>query len=91
MRKLDPPLQAPGGHLIAETADRLTWRGGPLPDGYYGQFQIRAMMPRDPGPVLWFDTTQRCQDGEIHWIQRPKPGQNPHALPEPAPFLKLTE
>ena len=60
-----------------------------LPDGYYGEFQVRAMMPDEPGTTLWFPTVQVCEEGSIEWVQLPDEGQNPYELDEPSPFLRL--
>ena len=89
MRKLDKPFAGEGGQMIMETVSELTWTGGPLPDGYYGEFQIRAMLPNEPGRTLYFKTIQTCEKGEIRWIEEPKAGQDPMSLKEPSPFVKL--
>ncbi len=79
------------GELVREVVDEVIWRGGPLPDGYYGEFQVRAMMPDEPGRTLWFPTVQICEEGRIEWIQVPAEGQNPYDLEEPSPFIRLVE
>ncbi len=77
------------GELVGEDVDEVIWRGGPLPDGYYGEFQVRAMMPDEPGRTLWFPTVQICERGRIEWIQVAADGQNPYDLEEPSPFIRL--
>jgi hypothetical protein len=90
MRKLDAPYETETGLEITETVDQVIWSGGALPDGFYGEFQIRALMPDESGRTLWFKTVQICDDGEIRWIETTsRPDQNPYELKEPAPFLKL--
>jgi len=89
MRKLAEPYRNEIGQLVTETVDEIVWRGGPLPDGYYLGFQIRALMPKTPGVTLWFKTIQNCEQGSIRWIAVPAPGQSPWELKEPSPFLKL--
>lgn len=90
VRKLDEPIMA-GGEAVTEVVEHVVWSGGTLPDGYYGEFQLRAMMPNEPGRVLWFKTVQVCDDGELRWDMIPAQGQNPYALEMPSPFLKLVE
>lgn len=92
MKTLDPPYRDEVGNLVTETVDEIVWSGGSLPDGYYGEFQVRALMPDDPGRVLWFKTIQNCEEGTIRWIEvPPREGQSPYELKEPSPFIRLTE
>ena len=89
MRELNEPYENEVGQTVTETVDEVVWQGGDLPDGYYGEFQLRVLMPNKPGETLWFKTIQSCDEGTIRWIQVPKPDQNPYELDEPAPFVKL--
>ena len=91
MRPAPAGLRDEAGEPVTEVIDEIVWRGGPLPDGYYGEFQVRAMMPDAPGSVLWFPTVQVCAEGRIAWAGIPAEGQNPYELEEPSPFLKLVE
>lgn len=78
------------GVKMTETADTITWEGGPLPDGMYDVFQFRALLPDDEGGIYRFPTVQECVDGgRIRWIQVPDEGQSPWELEEPAPFIRL--
>ena len=89
MRKLDTPFKNEDGTMVTETISEVTWSGGSLPDGYYGEFQLRAMMPKEPGKMLYFKSIQGCAKGEIRWIEVAKPGDPPMSVKEPAPFIKL--
>jgi len=89
MRKLAEPYENEIGQLVTETLDEIIWRGGALPDGYYGEFQLRVLMPDRAGETLWFKTIQNCDEGTIRWIEVPAPGQSPYELAEPAPFVTL--
>jgi uncharacterized protein YcnI len=89
MRKLAEPYKNEIDQLVTETVDEIVWQGGELPDGYYGEFQLRVLMPNDPGAILRFKTIQNCENGSIRWIEVPAAGQNPCELAEPAPFVKL--
>ena len=92
MRKLETPYENEAGHLVSEMIDEIVWSGGSLPDGYYGVFQIRALIPDTPGVTLWFKTIQNCAEGTIRWIEVPaSEDQNPYELKEPSPYLRVTE
>ena len=92
MRTLEEPYKDEAGNLVTETVDEIIWSGGSLPDGYYGEFQVRALMPDEPGRVLWFKTIQDCEQGTIRWIEVPtRDGQSPYELKEPSPFVRLVE
>jgi periplasmic copper chaperone A len=79
------------GTQLAEGVRRVTWRGGPLPDAHFDEFIVSGFIARElePGTVLVFPVTQRCDKGELAWKEVPAPGQNPHDLDFPAPQLKL--
>lgn len=89
MRKLAEPYKNETGQLVTETVDEIIWKGGALPDGYYGEFQLRVLMPKSAGKTLWFKTIQNCAAGSIRWIEVPAGGQSPFSLEHPAPFIKL--
>lgn len=89
MRKLAEPYENEVGQQVTETVDEIVWQGGSLPDGYYGEFQLRVLMPDAPGTTLWFKTIQNCDEGTIRWIEVPAPGQNPYDLDKPSPFIRL--
>lgn len=89
MRKLTTPYENEVGQLVTETVDEIVWTGGSLPDGYYGEFQLRVLMPDAADETLWFKTIQNCANGTIRWIEVPAEGQSPYELEHPAPFVKL--
>lgn len=92
MKTLDTPHRDEAGNMVTETVDEIVWSGGLLPDGYYGEFQVRALMPDEPGRMLWFKTIQNCEEGTIRWIEVPtKEGQSPYEFKEPSPFIRLVE
>ena len=92
MKTLSAPYKDEAGNLVTETVDEIVWSGGTLPDGYYGEFQVRALMPDEAGKMLWFKTIQNCEKGSIRWIDVPtREGQSPYELKEPSPFIRLTE
>ena len=90
---LQPVAEAPSGWTgsIADTAEGavVTFVGGPLPDDVEGTFRVQMLLPRAAGSTLYFPFVQRCEQGEIRWIDIPS---DPSAdeLDEPAPALLLT-
>ena len=89
-RQMKNPVEQ-HGVTMTETADTITWEGGPLPDGLYDVFEFRALLPDNEGGIYRFPTVQECVDGgKIRWIQVPAEGQSPWELEEPAPFIQLS-
>jgi periplasmic copper chaperone A len=89
-RRLPQPVTL-HGETVRETIDTVTWSGGSFPDFAYQQFEVRAMMPNEPGKVLYFPVEQICETGKISWSQIPTtPSGGASVLKEPAPFLTLT-
>jgi uncharacterized protein YcnI len=69
----------------------VTWSGGPLPDVWADEFALVLQLPdRPPGTVLYFPTTQRCENGNRSWAQIPGSDGAASPLKEPAPALTLT-
>ena len=66
----------------------VTFTGGPLADDVEGTFSVTMTLPPTPDETLYFPFVQRCETGEIRWIQIPsEPGDE---LDEPAPAMTLT-
>lgn len=76
---------------LIETVDGdtiVTFVGGPLPDDVEGTFAVTMTLPPTPEATIYFPFVQRCEVGEIRWIQIPsEPGDE---LDEPAPAMTLT-
>lgn len=89
----DPVPEPPAGWTgtVAETSDGVvvTFEGGPLPDDVEGTFRVQMLLPRAEGATLYFPFVQRCEVGEIRWIDVPTDGASGE-LDEPAPALLLT-
>jgi uncharacterized protein YcnI len=65
----------------------VTFVGGPLDDDVEGTFSVTMTLPPTPDTTIYFPFVQRCEVGEIRWIQIPsEPGDD---LDEPAPALAL--
>lgn len=80
-----------GGWTLAtvRNANRITfvtWKGGSIPAGKAGDFNITMTLPKQPG-VLVFPAIQNCGATEQAWTQiAPRPGDK---AARPAPLLTL--
>jgi uncharacterized protein YcnI/copper(I)-binding protein len=79
------------GERLSEGVHQVTWSGGSLPDEYFDGFVLSAFIAgeAEPGRVIYFPVTQRCEKGEQHWTEIPANGESAHALKFPAPQLIL--
>jgi periplasmic copper chaperone A len=75
------------GEQITEGVRTITWRGGPLPDGYMTDFGVSMRLAEGAGKTLYFPAVQRCQQGVHRWITIPVEGQE--EPDEPAPGVEL--
>ena len=59
MRPLPEPKTGEGGITITEVVDEVIWTNPKkaMPDNMYEAFRIRALMPDDPGKILYFRTS----------------------------------
>lgn len=85
-----PLPEATDGWTTSVDGDVVTFVGGPLPDDTPQTFRIRMTLPVEPGATLYFPFVQRCEVGEIRWIDIPSDGSGAE-LDEPAPAMVLTE
>jgi uncharacterized protein YcnI len=85
-----PATTGSSGHGASEAVDEIEWRGGPLPNGMYDDFELTARLPATPGRVLLLPTVQECEQGLTRWIEPPAPkaGQSPPEHPAPAIRLR---
>ncbi len=90
MKKLDEPIRTPEV-VITEIVDEMTWSGGKLDDLYLERFNFLAKMPNEPGRVLYFKVVQKCEEGELRWIEIPEPGEDRRQYLHPAPTITLVE
>ena len=77
------------GATISEGVTQIAWRGGPLPDGVFELFTIRATIPDTPGETLYFPVVQECAAGENAWIEIPADGESGDDLEFPAPAIQV--
>jgi uncharacterized protein YcnI len=83
------PVEGWDGSVETVDSDTIvTFSGGPLPDDVEGTFSVTMTLPTTPDETIYFPFVQRCEVGEIRWIQIPnEPGDE---LDEPAPAMNLT-
>jgi uncharacterized protein YcnI len=85
---LDTPIETDDG-TITDVPSVITWTGGEIKPGEYGEFKVLAMGLPDDTDSLTFKTVQTYDNNEEEaWIDETVAGQ---AEPEhPAPVLTLT-
>jgi periplasmic copper chaperone A len=66
----------------------VTFQGGPLPDDQELTFRVRMVLPPTPDATIYFPFVQRCEIGEIRWIDVPTDDTGAE-LDEPAPAMQL--
>ena len=70
----NPVAEPPAGWTGNVTANIVTFIGGPLPDAVEETFRVRMTLPNTPGTTIYFPFVQRCDQGEISWIDIPSDG-----------------
>ena len=88
-RPLDEPVDSGHGFQIRQAVTEVTWRGGHLDNAHFDEFVLSLRLPQKTGAMLYFATLQTCETGTQDWSQIPAGGQAWHALPSPAPFIKV--
>ena len=80
--------QPPDGWTGTIDGNVVTFVGGPLADDVELTFRVSMILPMLPGTTIFFPFVQRCQLGEIRWIDIPQDGSG-EELDEPAPAMRL--
>ena len=80
--------EPPDGWTGDVTERVVTFEGGPLPDDRPLTFRVRMTLPPTPDTTVYFPFVQRCETGEIRWIDVPTDGSGDD-LDEPAPAMQL--
>lgn len=73
------------GWQVASADNTVRWTGGTLPDDVEGSFGVTLTVPQVAGQKLYFPTVQRCQVGELAWIDTESAESE-----NPAPILEVT-
>lgn len=76
------------GRSVTEDVREITWRGGPLPEGFYDEFVVQMQLPEQTGP-LWFKVLQVCEQGQLDWAEVPAQGISTRGLKAPAALLQV--
>lgn len=81
--------EAPDGWTGSVDGEVVTFVGGPLADDVELTFRVSMLLPLTPDATVYFPFVQRCEVGEIRWIDVPQDGSG-EELDEPAPAMLLT-
>ena len=84
----DSVAEPPAGWTGGIDDNIVTFQGGPLPDEQELTFRVRMILPPTPDTTIYFPFVQRCEVGEIRWIDIPRDGSDTE-LDEPAPAMLL--
>lgn len=84
----NPVAEPPIGWTGGIDGNVVTFQGGPLPDEQELTFRVRMILPPTPDTTIYFPFVQRCEVGEIRWIDIPRDGSDTE-LDEPAPAMLL--
>ena len=78
------------GKPVNEGVKRVEWSGGNVPDDRFDEFAFQVKLPDDKEIMrIYFPVTQMCGSTTVHWNEIAKPGENAHALKNPAPYVDL--
>jgi len=83
-----PTAEPPDGWTGQVVDNVVTFEGGPLPDDKELTFRVRMILPATPDTTIYFPFVQRCEVGEIRWIDIPSDDSGAE-LDEPAPAMQL--
>jgi len=83
-----PAAEPPDGWTGQVEGNVVTFEGGPLPDDKELTFRVRMILPATPDTTIYFPFVQRCEVGEIRWIDIPSDDSGAE-LDEPAPAMQL--
>ncbi|MGE0309695.1 MAG: DUF1775 domain-containing protein, partial [Acidimicrobiia bacterium] len=84
----DPVPEPPAGWSGSVAGNVVTFTGGPLAATEELTFRVRMTLPPTPDTTIYFPFVQRCDTGEIRWIDIPADGSG-NQLDEPAPAMGL--
>lgn len=85
---VEPDPEPPAGWSGSVAGNVVTFTGGPLAATEELTFRVRMTLPPTPDTTIYFPFVQRCETGEIRWIDVPTDGSG-NELDEPAPAMRL--
>lgn len=71
------------GWTLSNSGREIAWRGGPLPDSQFDEFNLLVKLPDSPGRQV-FKVLQQCEQGRADWTELPGV-----AGTHPAPVLEI--
>lgn len=80
--------EPPDGWTGTVDGNVVTFQGGPLAADQEMTFRVSMTLPTTPDTTVYFPFVQRCETGEIRWIDIPSDGSGTE-LDEPAPAMEL--
>lgn len=75
------PMPKSGWTIAPTGAREVTWKGGPLPDGWFDEFSMLVKLP-DTAGKYYFKVAQVCEAGRMDWSELP--GVTAVTMPAPA-------
>jgi uncharacterized protein YcnI len=83
--KLAAPVMS-HGVAVTSAVREVNWKGGPLLDAQYDEFNMQVKLPDTPGK-LYFKVIQVCDKGRAEWSELP--GAPETKMKFPAPMLEV--
>jgi uncharacterized protein YcnI len=85
------PVELHGEKITSGVREVTYTAKTPLPADRLDFVYMSLRMPAGkPGESIYFPTVQKCEQGEMRWIQTPAEGESVDDLEEPAPSITLT-
>lgn len=63
-------MPKPGWTISAANPREISWKGGPLPDAQFDEFNLLVKLPDAPGMHV-FKVVQQCEKGRVEWTELP--------------------
>lgn len=80
------------GRRVTEDVVEVVWTARSpehfLADAWFDEFSVRGQLPAQAGP-LWFKVQQRCEVGQLDWVEIPDNGSHIRPLKAPAVLLDV--
>lgn len=67
--KLNVPILS-HGVTVTSAVREVSWKGGPLPDAQYDEFNLQVKLP-DAAGKYYFKVIQLCDKGRAEWSEQP--------------------
>ncbi|WP_342361454.1 DUF1775 domain-containing protein [Terrarubrum flagellatum] len=78
------------GAAVTSGVKEIIWSKGELPDAFYDEFAFRMQFDGElAGGTVALPVTQECGSDKAAWSEIAAPGQDAHALKNPAPTIRV--